>query len=647
MLRFLHVLVTMGGVVILGLGACSRSLHLEPDQGPATEWPNYGNDAGGSRYSSLAQINRTNVAELQVAWTYRTHDVSDGSVHHKKSSFEATPLLVGGSLFVVTPFSRVICLDPETGVEKWTFDPHIDRDIPGGDGFVSRGLASWRDPQSGRLRILLASLDARLIALDAATGTPIREFGHDGEVRLGDDVGVVEPGEYHVTSPPAVVGDRVVVGSSINDGTRTTMPSGVVRAFDVRDGRLAWKWQPIPRDPADRARSTWAGTSADTTGAGNAWSVMSVDAERDLVFLPTGSASTDHYGGERLGDNRYTDSVVALRGATGAIVWQFQTVHHDLWDYDVPAQPVLVDIGGVAALVQPTKTGNVFVLNRETGKPIFEVEERPVPASDVPGEVAAPTQPFPLLPKPIVPQSLKPDDAWGLTPIDRSDCAARIAAARSEGIFTPPSIRGTIEFPGIVGGSNWGSAAFDAPNGLLILNSNRLAFEIWLVARDQLAAARAAHPHAELGPQRGTPYAMLREPLLSKLDIPCNAPPWGALTAIDLRTGATRWEVPLGTIRRIAPVPLPIHWGTPNLGGPIVTAGGLTFIGASIDDTFRAFDTATGAELWKADLPVGAQSTPMTYRSRANGRQYVVVCAGGHGRLTKTQGDYVIAYALP
>ena len=645
-----RIVYALAAVAIIGGAVFGKLRH--PTSMPAatitSDWPAYGRDAGGSRHSPLMQITKANVRQLKVAWTYRTGDISDGKQWRQKSAFEATPILADGTIYFCTPFDRVIALDPETGAERWAYDPEIDKDLPGGDGFVCRGVSTWTAPGERR-RIFIATLDSRLIAIDAGTGKPCTDFGENGQVSLLEGIHEGYRGEYHMTSPPAIVGDRVVVGSAIDDNGRVDMASGVVRAYNARSGKLEWAWDPIPRHPGDPGRTSWQGASADKTGAGNAWSIISADPERDLVFVPTGSASPDHYGGERKGDNLFTNSIVALRGSTGKMVWHFQTVHHDLWDYDVPAQPTLTTIRRdgkeIPALVQATKRGCLFILNRETGESLFPIEERPVPQSDVPGEQTSPTQPFPILPPALVPQKLSPGDAWGLTPWDRKGCEAQIASVRSEGIFTPPGLKPGIDFPGLIGGTNWGSVSVDAERGVAILNTSRLAFRVWLIPRDQYE--KSLRPGGnEYNRMSGTPYGMGRAPLLSKIGLPCNPPPWGTLASVELATGKILWQSTLGTTRDLAPLGISMHFGTPSLGGPITTASGLTFIAAAMDNYLRAFDSDTGREIWKARLPAGGQATPMTYSVRESGRQFVVIAAGGHGKLGTKLGDYLIAFAL-
>lgn len=639
-------------LVVVMLAGCSAGRDVSPPS-PPSGWAHYGGDEGGSRYSAATQIHKGNVGKLKLAWMYRTGEDVKGRYSRYKA-FEATPILVDGMLYFATPSNRVIALDAESGRQRWSHDPRVP--VSHFSEYTSRGVAAWSDREARpdapcASRIFAATIDARLIALDGRTGTPCADFGDGGIVDLKTGVGKVEFGDYQVSSAPVVLHDQVIVGSAIGDNRGVELERGVVRAFGARTGVLRWAWDPIPRDPNDPARATWKGDSADRTGAANAWAPLSVDAQRDLVFVPTSCPSPDFYGGERLGDNRYANSVVALRGSTGEVVWYFQVVHHDLWDYDVPAQPVLTTVKRdgkeVPAVVQATKMGHLFVLHRETGQPLFPVEERPVPRTDVPGEETSPAQPFPLLPRPLVPQHLTADDAWGLTPWDRGACREQMAPLRSEGIFTPPSLEGTIVFPGFLGGTNWGSIAVDPARGLALVNSSRLAFLVRLVPRDRFNEDELEKGDSEATPQRGTPYGMVRKVLLSPLGLPCNPPPWGTLAGVDLNSGEVRWEVPLGTVRDLAPVPLPIRWGTPNLGGPLVTASGLIFIGGTMDDYLRAFDVESGEELWKGRLPAGGQATPMTYQLGENGRQYVVIAAGGHGKIGTKLGDYVLAFALP
>lgn len=410
-----------------------------------SDWPNYGNDPGGMRYSPLPQINRDNVSKLKLAWTFHTGDISDGTHNRRRSGFEATPILVDNSLFFTTGFNRIIALDPETGRQRWDYDPQVDLTLDYGDGLINRGVSTWLDPnpasaQPCHRRLYEATLDARLISLDAATGKPCMDFGDHGQVSLRNVPGY-RSGWYHMTSPPAVIDDLVIVGSAINDNARAAMPAGVVRAFDARTGKLRWSWDPIPLTTAPTADGKPA---EPLVGAANAWSIMTVDPARDLVFVPTGSASPDYYGGLRPGDNKWANSVVALHAKTGELAWGFQLVHHDLWDYDSAAPPLLATLqrGGqkIPVVIQGNKTGNLFVLNRDSGKPIFPIEERPVPNSDVPGEQASASQPFPLAPPALALQKISVDDAWGPTPADLQYCRKQIAELRHDGIFTPPSL---------------------------------------------------------------------------------------------------------------------------------------------------------------------------------------------------------------
>jgi quinoprotein glucose dehydrogenase len=622
---------------------------------PDTGWPTYGNDPGGSRYADVNQIDRDNVAELTVAWTYRTGDLGAGFPSGRRAAFQATPILIDGVLYVSTPYNHVHAIDAATGERRWHFDPELPNDRSYAEN-TSRGVSAWRDakqPDGGAcaLRIFFGTLDARLIALDAATGTPCADFGSNGSVDLNIGSRPRDVGNYLVTSPPVIWNDLVITGSAVGDNRAVDNELGIVRAFDARTGALVWTWDPIPRTPDNPVYHEWTDTSARITGAANAWSVLSIDTQRGLLYVPVGSASPDFFGGERPGDNRHANSLVALDAATGAVVWAQQLVHHDVWDYDMPAQPVLIDMKRgnetVAAVVQATKMGMLFVFNRVTGAPLFPIEERPVPQNGVPGEVLSPTQPFSALPSLVPTAPLTPDDAWGFTPWDRGKCRDLLSQYRSEGIYTPPSLEGTVEWPGYSGGSNWGSVSFDPHHNLVIANTNRLPFVVQLIARDKLKETYESgeFPDSEFARQTGTPYGMRRELIASPLGFPCVAPPWGTLSAVDLTTGTLAWQVPLGTSRDLVPWPIWFIDGVPNMGGSIVTASGLVFIAAATDDFLRAFDVQTGTELWRGRLPAGGQATPMTYRQR--GRQYVVIAAGGHGGAGTTRGDYVVAFTLP
>jgi quinoprotein glucose dehydrogenase len=590
------------------------------------------------RYSGARQIDRKNVAQLKVAWTYRTGALDLETKMVRKAAFEVTPILVEGKLVLSTQYDHVIALNPLNGEKLWEYDPQVNlqRDY---SEVASRGVSAWVEPKVKpgrpcRLRIFLGTLDGRLIALDGETGRPCADFGANGAIDLNRDAATRTEwtGGYQVTSAPAISGDLVITGSSIADNWKVDTGRGIVRAFEARTGRLRWTWDPIP----------WAKDTKPRTGAGNAWSTLSVDSAHDLVFIPTSSAAPDYYGGIRKGDNKWANAVVALRASTGAFVWGFQVVHHDLWDYDVAAQPTLFTWkDGTPAVVINTKMGHVFVLNRLNGAPLQPVEERPVPRSDIAGEESWPTQPFSMIS--LVPEKFEPGDAWGPTPADVKWCAEKIRSSRSEGIFTPPSLQGTVVVPGNVGGVNWGSAAYDPQRHLMIANTNRLVAWVKVIPRDGYAAETKQQQdnriYGEFGDQDPSPYGIYRTFLFSPSRTPCNKPPWGATVAVDLFSGKKAWEATLGTM-----VPGQ-ETGSINLGGPMVTAGGLVFTSATIDPFLRAFDSETGKEVWKYELPAGGQATPMTYS--ADGKQYVVIAAGGHGKLGTKQGDYVIAFRLP
>lgn len=625
-------------LVLLLLAACAAA--------QTAGWPAYGGTVAGTRFSAARQITLANVAQLQVAWTFHTGELAEiakldpqaQAFVKSKLAFEATPILHRGVLYFSTPFDRVFAVNARTGKQLWVFNPHLARlDY---SEMSSRGVAWWQGPGSSpcSARVFIGTLDARLIALDASTGQPCADFGSRGTVNLTSGADVVEPGQYQITSPATVIGDRVVIGSSMGDNRAVTLGRGIVRAYDVRTGKLIWTWDPIP----------WALHQNPRTGAANAWSVIAADPAHGLVFVPTGSPSPDYYGGKRLGNDADADSVVALRASDGKKLWAFQLTHHNLWDYDVASEPLLFTWSdGTPAVAVTNKSGNVFVLNRLTGKPLVAVTERPVPQTDVPGERTSPTQPFSALPA-LAPQvALTPDHIFAVNAADRAWCEAQLKGVRNLGIYTPPSLQGSLSEPGNIGGVNWGSMAFDPLRHLLIANVNNIVAYARLIPRAQfdqsghgLSGNRIS---GEFAPQRQTPYGLFRTFLIwpgpGNLRVPCNQPPWGTVTALNPFTRKIAWQVPLGTL-------MPGRMtGSPNLGGPMVTASGLVFTAATFDDTLRAFATSTGKLLWQAHLPAGGNATPMTYE--LNGRQYVVIAAGGHGKLPTKLGDSLIAYALP
>ena len=645
----------------LARACCAAALLGATLAGAAEEpagWGYFGGTSGGTRHSAAAQIDRDNVDSLEIAWRYSTGELARRPPEAiANSSTQTTPVLVDGNLIFCTPFNRVIALDPATGAERWAHDPGVPQNHALPFQYNCRGVSAWHDPEATagavcETRVLMGTSDSRLIALDTRTGARCPGFGRNGEVTITRDWPDKFPGEAKLTSAPVVAGGVVALGSAITDNIRSDAPPGTVFAFDVRSGAPRWRFDPIPRDPSDPAYATWLEGSAETTGAANVWSTMVADEARGIIYAPVGSASPDFYGGMRKGDNLYSSSLVALDAATGKRLWHFQAIHHDIWDYDVSAPPLLAELrqgsSTVPAVVQNTKQGFVFVFDRVTGKPVFPIEERPVPQGGLPGEWLSPTQPFPVKPEPLVPTRVTPDDAWGFTFWDKAECRKLIASYRSEGIFTPPSEgKGTLLTPGSAGGANWGGAAFEPGRQLMIVNVNRVAQAVQMIPRAEIPGVEGISlaNGTDVAAATGTPYGTHRDWLLSPLGAPCTAPPWGELVAVDLGDGSIRWRVPLGSIEKQLPIPIEWNLGTPNLGGPIVTAGGLIFIGATMDGYLRAFDIDTGKMLWRHEMPAGTQATPMTYE--AGGRQFVVMVTGHHLWFNSTPGDEIVAFALP
>ena len=622
----------------------------------AASWPYFGRTASGTRHAPLEQITPANVASLTVAWTYRTGEIPSGSAAHV-----VTPLHIDGTLYGCTQSSKIFALDAETGKERWRFDSHAapNKVYPrcrgvayhdaGADGRAAAGASA---PACTR-RIIATTVDARMVAVDAASGKPCEDFGEHGVVSLRPGMQNPNPELYFPTAAPTVVRDLIVVGGLVWDNQKVGEPSGVVRAFDVRSGALAWAWD--LGNPAITRLPPEGGSY--TPGTPNVWSIPSFDEKLGLIYLPTGNSTPDFWGGHRsAASDRYSSSVVALDIATGRERWRFQTVHHDLWDYDVPSQPALYDVadghgGVIPALIQTTKRGEIFMLDRRNGKPVAAVEERPVPQGGMADDRLAPTQPFSVGMPSIGTEPLSEARMWGLTLVDQLACRVAFLQSRYEGIFTPPGERQTIQYPSWLGGMNWGSVSIAENLGYLIVNDTRVAVTNKLVRREDYdRKVQADGGHEGSAPQAGTPWGVEQRRFLSPLGIPCQQPPYGTLTAIDLTTRQIVWSVPLGTTQETGPLGIatrmPIPIGMPTRGGPLTTASGLVFIGASQDFRLRAFDVRTGAERWSAQLPVGAEATPMTYLSPRSGRQFVAISAGGNSATTQ-KGDYIVAYALP
>lgn len=670
------------GTLALGLGAFGAAT-LRPhnaiyNMGPAGtvrpsaalsggDWTSYGRTLEGKRFAPFTQIDAHNVAQLEVAWTAHSGDIPGAG-----AADENTPLQIGTRLITCSPHNIVHALDVDTGAVLWAFDAKADAIRP-----RCRSVGYFRDdavPAPGnaggderpcRERIVIATISARLIELDLVTGQPCRTFGTDGTVDLTAGLGEVPESHYFLTSAPTVTHGLIIVGGTVIDSASVDAPSGVVRAFDARTGALRWYWD-LGR--TEDVRRLPASPSLFTRGTPNVWAPPAVDEKLGLVFLPMGNPSPDHWGGKRTpAMEKFGSALVALDVETGRLRWSFQTVHHDLWDYDVASQPTLHDVpdgrgGRVPAVIQPTKRGEIFVLDRRTGKPVAPVKELPVPGGAASGDWVAPAQPYSVGMPTISGGRLTEADMWGLSPLDQLWCRIEFRKTRYDGDFTPPGTRASLIYPGVFGGMNWGGASVDEKRDYLIVNDIRLAQKFALVPRavadrESKAAvlarfgARDIKPgHGGLMLQKGTPFAALYFNFMSPLNVPCTAPPYGTLTAIDLKTRQIAWQVPMGTTRDAGPLGialgLPIPIGLPTIGGSLVTGSGLVFFAGTQDFYLRAIDSATGREVWAGRMPLGSGATPMTYVSPRTGRQYIVIAASG-ARDSPIRGDRIIAYALP
>jgi quinoprotein glucose dehydrogenase len=624
----------------------------------AGEWVAYGGTQAGQRYSPLKQITPENVKQLQVAWTYHTGDVR-GPSDPVETTYEVTPLMIGGTVYLCTPHDLVIALDAETGAEKWRFDPKIKkpdrantqhltcRGVSYFDGVGSAASAPAPAATACVRRLFLPTVDGRLIALNAETGAVCPEFGADGTVDLWRNMPNVTPGAYYSTSPPVVTSHLIVVGGAVNDNVSITEPSGVIRAFDINTGELVWNWDSL--NPEATAPIAAKGTYKENSP--NSWSVSSYDPNLGLIYIPMGNQPPDQFGGKRSNNaETYSSSVVALHAETGKVAWVFQGAHHDLWDMDIPAQPSLVDlsIGGstIPALVAPTKQGEIFVLDRRTGTPLLPVKEVPAPQGAAKGDFDAPTQPVSAIsfnPAPLTEASM-----WGLSPFDQLACRIAFRSLRYDGRYTPPSLQGSIIYPGNFGTFNWGGVAVDPDRQIVFAMPTYIAFTSTLKVRENDTERLVSKPgEPAFNENFGAPYAAAMGPFLSPLGFPCQAPPWGYVAAVDLTTGKIAYQHVNGTIRDLSPVPLSFKMGVPGLGGPVITKGGVAFLSGTLDYYVRAYDLKSGEQLWENRLPAGGQATPMTYWSNRSGRQFLIVVAGGHGSSGTKAGDSIIAYALP
>ncbi|MFT4163594.1 glucose/quinate/shikimate family membrane-bound PQQ-dependent dehydrogenase [Shinella sp.] len=616
---------------------------------PAGEWHQYGRTQYGQRYSPLDQINADNVSTLKVAWQYQTGDVKLPD-DVGETTYQVTPLKVGDTLYMCTPHNWAIALDAGTGKEKWKYDSNSGMN-PDRQHQTCRGVTYYADPAATAgtacaTRVYLPTSDARLIALDAETGDVCTSFAENGVLHLEKGMPYNPAGYYYSTSPPVITDGKIIIGGAVNDNYSTKEQSGVIRAFDVNSGALVWNWDsgnPDVTTPLPEGQ-------VYTVNSPNSWSVFSYDEALGLVYVPLGNQVPDQLGmGRSENVEKFSSSIVALDIKTGALRWVRQTVHHDLWDMDVPAQPALIDITRdgttVPALVGATKQGDIYVLDRRTGEPIIPVKEVPAPTGAIPEDFSAPTQPVSDLT--FMPDPLTEKNMWGITMFDQMMCRIDFLSMKYEGRYTPPSLQGTIVYPGNFGTFNWGSVAVDPERQVMFGMPTYLAFTSRLVPRDQVPPKGQDEKGSEQGLNRndGAPYGVYMGPFLGPLGIPCQAPPWGYVAGANLATGEIAYKHKNGTVMDMTPLPLPFKVGVPGIGGPMMTKGGVAFLGAAVDDYLRAYDVTTGRQLWEARLPAGGQATPMTYT--VGDKQYVLIVAGGHGSVGTKPGDYVIAYTLP
>ncbi|AYM64917.1 glucose/quinate/shikimate family membrane-bound PQQ-dependent dehydrogenase [Agrobacterium fabrum] len=614
------------------------------------DWHQYGRTPYGQRYSPLTQVNVDNVSQLKEAWRYQTGDVKLPD-DVGETTYQVTPLKIGNTLYICTPHNWAIAIDAATGKEKWKYDPNVGLN-PDRQHQTCRGVSYYAEPNAAAgtacaQRVYLPTSDARLIALDAATGQVCTSFADQGVLHLEQGMKYNPAGYYYSTSPPVIAAGKIIIGGAVNDNYSTQEQSGVIRAFDVNSGALIWNWDsgnPQKTEPI-------AAGETYTTNSPNSWSVLSYDEGLGLVYVPLGNQVPDQLGmGRSENVEKYSSSIVALDISTGKDRWVRQTVHHDLWDMDVPAQPVLLDITKdgqtVPALVGPTKQGDIYVLDRRTGEPLLPITEEPAPTGAIPEDFTSPTQPTSALS--FKPEPLQEKNMWGVSMFDQLACRIRFHQLNYKGRYTPPSLNGSIIYPGNFGTFNWGSVAVDPERQVMFGMPTYLAFTSQLVPRADIPPKGQDEKGSEQGLNRndGAPYGVFMGPFLGPLKIPCQAPPWGYVAGADLRTGDVAYKHKNGTVYDMTPLPLPFKVGVPGIGGPMITKGGVAFLGAAVDNYLRAYDLTTGKELWEARLPAGGQATPMTY-SLENGKQYVVMVAGGHGSVGTKPGDYVIAYTLP